>query len=465
MANKLPDGFLWGVATSAYQIEGAVREDGRGASVWDTFSHTPGKTFNGDTGDVATDHYHRLEQDLDLMAELGITAYRFSIAWPRIQPAGSGRPNAPGLAFYERLVDGLLARSIAPVATLYHWDLPQALEDRGGWPNRETALRFADYAAVTARRLGDRVAYWITHNEPWVAAWLGYADGLFAPGHTDLREAAAAQHHMLLSHGLAVEAIRSEAAKSDAQIGIALNLHDVTPASDEDADVAAADWVYGQQAASFLEPLFAGHYPDGVEPMSSTWADPELVRPGDLEVIGRPIDFLGVNYYHPRFVASPDHLVDLVHEGFVQTAPDHSHSFGFDFVELAHAEAARTEMGWPVEPDGLTRLLLRLRAEYPKVPVIVTENGAAFADRPDASGRVADPRRVAYLEGHIGALTDAAGQGVDVRGYFVWSLLDNFEWSSGYSKRFGLVYVDFPTGRRRPKDSYRWYREFIASGG
>ena len=464
-ATAPPAPFLWGVATSAYQIEGAVREDGRGASIWDTFSHTPGKTFNGQTGDVAADHYHHLDEDLDLMSGLGLNAYRFSIAWPRIQPSGSGRTNAPGIAFYERLVDGLLARGIAPVATLYHWDLPQSLQDRGGWVNRETAQRFADYAAIVASRLGDRVGHWITHNEPWVAAWLGYADGLFAPGLLSIRDATIAQHHMLLSHGLAVEAIRAESARPAAQIGIALNLHDVTPATDDEADVAAATWVYGQQAASFLEPLLRGHYPDGVEPMSSTWADPELVRPGDLEIIGRPIDFLGVNYYHPRFIAAPEHLADVLREGFVQTAPDHAHSFGFDFVELAHASAARTEMGWPVEPEGLTRMLLRLRTDYPAVPLIVTENGAAFADRPDAAGHVADPRRAAYLEGHVGAVSEAVGEGADVRGYFVWSLLDNFEWSSGYSKRFGLVYVDFATGRRVPKDSYRWYRDYIAASG
>ncbi len=462
-ASDLRSDFLWGVATSAYQIEGAVREDGRGTSIWDTFSHTPGMTFNGDTGDVAADHYHRLDQDLDLMRELGLNAYRFSIAWPRIQPSGSGRINEPGLAFYERLVDGLLARGIAPVATLYHWDLPQGLQDRGGWPERETALRFADYAAAVAARLGDRVARWITHNEPWVAAWLGYADGLFAPGLTSVRDATIAQHHLLLSHGLAVEAIRSEAANTEATIGIALNLHDVNPATDDEADVRAADWVYGQQAASFLEPLFNGRYPDEIEPMSAIWTDPEIVRPGDLEVISRPIDFLGVNYYHPRFIASPDHLTDVLREGFVRTAPDHRHSFGFDFVELAHASATRTEMGWPVEPEGLTRQLLRLRADYPAVPVVVTESGAAFADQPDAEGRVADPQRVAYLDGHIGAVVDAVSQGVDARGYFVWSLLDNFEWSSGYSKRFGLVYVDFATQERIPKGSYRWYRDFIAA--
>jgi beta-glucosidase len=463
--DAFPEGFLWGVATSAYQIEGAVHEDGRGTSTWDTFSHTPGKTLNGDTGDVAADHYHRLEEDLELMRELGLSAYHFSIAWPRIQPSGSGRINAPGLAFYERLVDGLLARGIAPVATLDHWDLPQALEDRGGWPNRETALRFADYAAALARGLGDRVAYWITHNEPWVLAWLGYADGTFAPGRRSIRAGAIAQHHLLLSHGLAVEAIRAEAAKADAQIGIALNLHDVTPATDDEADVTAANWVYGQQAESILEPLFNHRYPDGVEPMSGVWADPEVVRAGDLEVIGRPIDFLGVNYYHPRVVAAPEHLADVLREGFVQTTPDHMHSFGFDFVELVHADATRTEMGWPVEPAGLTRLLLQLKADYPAVPLIVTENGAAFRDRPDASGRVADPQRVAYLEGHINALADAVSQGVDVRGYFAWSLLDNFEWAAGYSKRFGLVYVDFATGERRPKDSYRWYSQFIAATG
>ncbi len=465
MNRAFPDGFLWGVAASAYQIEGAVHEDGRGTSIWDTFSHTPGRTFNGDTGDVAADHYHRLEEDLDLMRELGLTAYHFSIAWPRIQPTGSGPAHKQGMAFYERLVDGLLARGIAPVATLFHWDLPQPLQDHGGWPARETAMRFADYAAVVAAALGDRVALWITHNEPWVMAWLGYADGVFAPGATDLRAAAIAHHHLLLSHGLAVEALRAEAANPDAKVGIALNLHDVTPASDDEADVAAANWVYGQQASSLLEPLFSKRYPDGVEPHSSVWADPDVVHAGDLEVIGRPIDFLGANYYHPRFVAAPERLADAQREGFVRTVPDHQRSFGFDFVELAHADATLTEMGWPVEPEGLTRLLLKLKADYPAVPLYVTENGAAFDDRPDPAGRVADPGRVAFIDGHVGALREAIAQGVDARGYFVWSLLDNFEWASGYSKRFGLVYVDFPTGRRLPKSSFYRYRDLIAEGG
>jgi beta-glucosidase len=459
-----PESFLWGVATSAYQIEGAAKEDGRGVSIWDTFSHSPGKTLHGDTGDVAADHYHRVVEDLDLMRDLGIGAYRFSIAWPRIQPLGSGAVNQPGIDFYSRLVDGLLARGITPVATLYHWDLPQPLHDRGGWPARETAHRFADYASIVGQALGDRVGLWITHNVPWVLAWLGYADGIYAPGISNLRTAAIAQHHLLLSHGLAVEALRAEA-RADSHIGIALNLHDVTPASDDPRDVAAADWVYGQQAGSFLEPLFNRCYPADVEPHSAVWADPQVVQSGDLDRIGQKIDFLGVNYYHPRFVCVPDRKAQAIANGFVQTSPDHHLSIGFAFFELARTEAKRTEMGWPVGPEGLTRLLLKLKADYPSVPTFVTENGVAYADYVGPNGAVEDAERIDYLEGHVQAVGNAVRAGADVRGYLVWSLLDNFEWSFGYSKRFGIVFVDFATGQRIPKRSFTWFRDLIAAGG
>ena len=462
--SRFPDGFLWGVATSAYQIEGAVKEDGRGVSIWDTFSHTPGKTLHGDTGDVAADHYHRVAQDLDMMRDLNIRAYRFSIAWPRIQPTGSGQTNRAGIDFYSRLVDGLLARGMTPLPTLYHWDLPQALEDHGGWVARETAMRFGDYAAIVAKALGDRVSMWITHNEPWVMAWLGYGDGLFAPGIADLRKAAIVQHHLLLSHGLAVEAIRAEA-KSPAQIGIALNLHDVSPATDHESDVQAAAWVYAQQAESFLQPIFGRGYPTEVEPHSAVWSDTDVVRQGDLDVISRPTDFLGVNYYHPRFVCAPDRVGEAYGAGYIPSAPDHRESIGYDFTELIQIGVPKTDMGWPIGPEGLTRLLVKLKADYPAVPTYVTENGAAFPDYVNAEGKVVDPERSSFIEGHLRAIDTALAQGADVRGYLTWSLMDNFEWASGYSKRFGLVYVDYPTQRRIPKQSAYWYRDVISAGG
>ena len=377
---------------------------------------------------------------------------------------GSGPTNRAGLDFYSRLVDGLLARGITPVVTLYHWDLPQALEDRGGWPARETAMRFGDYAAIVAKALGDRVSMWITHNEPWVMAWLGYGGGLFAPGIANLRKAAITQHHLLLSHGLAVEAIRAEA-KNPAQIGIALNLHDVSPATDHESDVRAAEWVYGQQAESFLQPLFGHGYPMDVEPHSSVWSDPDVVRQGDLDVISRPIDFLGVNYYHPRFVCAPDRVGEAYSAGYIPSAPDHRESIGYDFVELAAIGTPKTDMGWPIAPEGLTRLLVKLKADYPAVPTYISENGAAFPDYVNVEGKVVDPERSSFIEGHLRAVDAALAPGVDVRGYITWSLMDNFEWASGYSKRFGIVYVDYPTQRRIPKQSAYWYRDVIAAGG
>ncbi|HWH24802.1 MAG TPA: GH1 family beta-glucosidase [Candidatus Limnocylindria bacterium] len=444
---RFPDDFLWGAATAAYQVEGAATQDGRGASIWDTFSHAPGRTLNGDTGDVACDHFNRLDEDLALIDWLGLRAYRFSVAWPRVQPTGRGRPNGAGLAFYERLVDGLLARGVAPALTLYHWDLPQTLEDAGGWPARDTALRFADYAAAVARALGDRVGLWMTLNEPWVSAWLGYATGVHAPGRTDLRAAALAHHHLLLGHGLALEALRAELGAA-ATVGIALNLHPITPATDATADVEAAARVDAQQARGFLDPLFGRGYPAGAGPASEAWAEPGIVRAGDLEAIGRPIDFLGVNYYHPRLV---------------RHAP--GGELGLDAADVVPDGAELTQMGWPVEPAGLPALLRRIATDYPPLPIYITENGAAFPDTPSADGSVADPRRLAYIDGHLAALAGAIADGIDVRGYFCWSLLDNFEWAFGYSMRFGLVHVDFTTLRRTPKRSAHWYRGVIASAG
>lgn len=450
---NFPEGFLWGTATASYQIEGAVDEDGRGASIWDTFSHTPGKIYRGDTGDVACDHYHRLEEDLDLMAELGMRAYRFSVAWPRIQPDGSGSANQKGLDFYRRLVNGLRQREIEPMLTLYHWDLPQALEDRGGWTSRETSGRFAEYTGIVYEALSDSVSYWITLNEPWVAAWLGYGYGAHAPGLKDPNAALSATHHLLLGHGLAMERMR--AAGDDNELGITLNLHPALPGRDRDADREAARRVDGQANRLYLDPLFRGSYPEDVlSYYRERGADLSFVHDGDLRKISAPIDFLGVNYYFRHTV---------------RDAPDEVHSQE-PFSDLRarpivpHA-AEKTAMGWPVDPEGLTEMLVRVKDEYADLPLYVTENGRAVHDYVDPEGRVRDEERISYLGAHFRAAREAMEQGVDLRGYLVWSFLDNFEWAEGYSKRFGLVFVDYGTGKRIPKASARWYSEVIRRGG
>jgi len=436
-ANSLPADFLWGAATAAYQIEGAAREDGRGESVWDRFSATPGKVRGGDTGDVACDFYHRYRDDVRLMRELGLDAFRFSIAWPRVFPEGRGKVNTAGLDFYDRLVDALLEQQIEPFATLFHWDTPQVLEDAGGWPVRSTAEAFVEYAETVATRLGDRVRFWITHNEPWVVAWIGHAWGEHAPGRTSEADAVATAHHLLLSHGWAVEAIRRAA--PGAQVGITLNLHEAYAHSESPEDEAAAWQVDGQGNRWFLDPIFRGTYPADLLERNELVAP--VVRDRDLETIATPIDFLGVNNYFrfvvgagadgPRFVADP--------------------------------EAPHTEMGWEVYPDGLYRLLVRVAEDYAPPAIYVTENGAAFGDVRVHDGAVHDPERTSYLETYIDAMARAMGDGAPVKGYFVWSFLDNFEWAHGYSKRFGLVYVDYPTLERVPKDSFHWYRGLIAS--
>ena len=438
-----PDGFLWGAATSAYQIEGAATADGRGTSIWDTFSHAPGNTTHGDTGDLAADHYRRLEGDLDLMASLGLKAYRFSVAWPRIQPEGRGEANQPGLDFYRRLVDGLQRRSIVPVLTLYHWDLPQALQDAGGWPNRDTALRFAEYAGLVFDALGDGVPLWITINEPWVAAWLGHATGDHAPGVRDARQALAAAHHLLLGHALAVQGFRARALPAS-QIGIALSLSSIRAASPAAADQHAARLLDGNQNRWFLDALLRGAYPADMLEYYGGAVDLSFVRDGDLAAIARPVDFMGVNYYMRHTVSAG--LVDW-------TA---------SVVELAigarvPSGVATTAMGWGIEPDGLNEVLVRLERDYPRVPLYVTENGAAFDDYVDPEGGVDDDERIVFLDGHLRAAHAALRAGVDLRGYFAWSLLDNFEWALGYSKRFGLVYVDYGTQARIPKKSAAWY--------
>ncbi len=434
-----PPGFRWGVATASYQIEGAVAEDGRGPSIWDTFCATPGKVADGDTGDVACDHYHRWEDDLDLMQRLGVQAYRFSVAWPRVIPDGTGAVNARGLDFYDRLVDGLLARGIEPYATLYHWDLPQPLQDAGGWPWRGIVEPFVAYADAVTRRLGDRVRGYATLNEPWCSAHLGYGFGEHAPGLRDLAQALQASHHLLLAHGAALPAMRANAPA--ARHGIVLNLYPTFPASDAPADAAAARRFDGFFNRWYLDPLLRGRYPDDM--WAAYGADAPAVEDGDLEVIARPLDFLGVNYYSRSIVAA-----DPGPQGLSMAPPP--------------ADAERTEMGWEVYPQGLTELLVRLDRDYDLPPVFITENGAAYPDAPGADGRVDDADRVRYLERHVAALADALGQGVDVRGYFAWSLMDNFEWSHGYAKRFGLVHVDYATQARTPKRSARWYADFIA---
>ena len=436
--SSFPHDFVWGAATASYQIEGATREDGRGESVWDRFAATPGKVRNGDSGEIACDFYHRYREDVALMGELDLDAFRFSVAWPRVLPEGRGRVNEAGLDFYDRLVDELLAHEIEPFATLFHWDTPQALEDAGGWPARATAEAFVEYAEVVVARLGDRVRHWITHNEPWVLAWIGHARGEHAPGRTSETDAVAAAHHLLLSHGWAVEAIRRLA--PDAQAGITLNLAHAYPASESPEDEAAAWQVDGEGNRWFLDPIFRGAYPADLLERNATVA--RFVRDGDLEAISAPLDFLGVNNYF-RFVVSA----------------------GAEAPEIVRdPEAQQTDMGWEVYPDGLHRLLVRVASQYAPPAIYVTENGAAFGDVRVHDGRVHDPERTAYLESHIAAVGRAVADGAPVSGYFVWSLLDNFEWAHGYSKRFGIVYVDYPTQERVPKDSFYRYRDLIANG-
>jgi len=434
-----PSDFVWGAATSAYQIEGAVDVDGRGQSVWDTFCKRPGAVLNGDSGAVACDFYHRYPQDIELMRTLGIDAFRFSIAWPRVLPEGRGRVNQAGLDFYDRFVDELLAAGIRPFATLYHWDLPQALEDAGGWPVRATAEAFVEYVELVAARLGDRVDNWTTHNEPFCTSWLGYGIGIHAPGRTDLADSAAAAHHVLLSHGLAVQALRRDC--PDAELGIVLDSWPVHPASDDPRDAAAASVADGFRNRIFFDPVLRGCYPEDVLERLGPAAPPVL--DGDLAIISAPLDFLGVNNYSRSIVRAGE-------DG--------------EPIELPAPAGPTTSMGWEVYPDAIYEVLTRLHGEYDTPPIYVTENGAAFADVRAADGSVDDPERIVYLAGYVDAVARAMAEGVPVRGYFVWSLLDNFEWSYGYTQRFGLIYVDFETLERVPKSSFEWYRGLAASG-
>jgi beta-glucosidase len=432
-----PREFIWGAATAAYQIEGATTVDGRGESIWDRFCRVPGNVANGDTGDRACEHYFRWREDLELMSTLGLQGYRFSISWPRIQPDGRGPANAKGLDFYRRLVEGLLEREITPLATLYHWDLPQRLQDEGGWASREVADRFAAYAELVFDGLGDLVQDWVTHNEPWVTAFLGYGYGTKAPGIRDWSVALAAAHHVLLSHGRAVAAFRSGGRTG--RIGITLDLTQVY------GEAEAAHRLDGHRNRWFLDPVLRGGYPvDMIELYEERVGPLEFVRSGDFDEIAAPVDFVGVNFYQPAVVR--------LHE-----------DKGPLGVEEVPGDGPTTAMGWRVVPDSLTELLVRVRRDYGAFPLVITENGASFDDPPmDGNEVVEDPRRVEYLRDHIAAVERALGEGVDVRGYYVWSLFDNFEWEHGYSSRFGIVGVDFETQRRTPKRSALWYRDLIS---
>ncbi|MFI6107787.1 GH1 family beta-glucosidase [Streptomyces sp. NPDC051310] len=457
-----PPGFLWGAATAAYQIEGAAAEDGRTPSIWDTFARTPGKVFEGHTGDVATDHYHRFRDDVRLMAELGLNAYRFSVSWSRVQPTGRGPAVQKGLDFYRRLVDELLAHGISPTLTLYHWDLPQDLEDAGGWPHRATAERFGEYAALVADALGDRVGRWTTLNEPWCSAFLGYGSGVHAPGRTDPVAALRAAHHLNLGHGRAVQALRA-ALPAGAEVSVSLNLHELRPLTSAPEDIEAVRRIDAVGNRVWLGPMLGGAYPQDLLADTAHLTDWSFVRPGDLAVAHQPLDVLGVNYYTPTVVAK-------VRDGDAAPRDDgHGASAyspwpGADDVAFHQAPGERTAMGWAVDPTGLYDLLMRLAGEHPGLPLLITENGAAYEDEPAPDGSVADPERIAYVHGHLEAVHRAITDGADVRGYFLWSLLDNFEWAYGYAKRFGAVRVDYATQTRTPKASAHWYAKVARSG-
>ncbi|NDZ83024.1 beta-glucosidase [Streptomyces sp. SID10853] len=436
--NSLPADFTWGVATAAYQIEGAVAEDGRSPSIWDTFSHLPGKIDNGDHGDVACDHYHRWREDIGLMKQLGVDAYRFSVAWPRVVPGGDGPVNEKGLAFYDRLVDGLLEAGITPFPTLYHWDLPQALQDRGGWPARETAEHFAEYADVVARRLGDRVKDWTTLNEPLCSSWIGHLEGRMAPGLTDITAAVRTSYHLHLGHGLATQAIR--AAVPGARVGIVNNLSPCEAATERAEDRAAAVRADGHTNRWWLDPIHGRGYP---QDMVDLYGVDLPVRTGDLDTIAAPLDWLGVNYYF-RNVVTDDPTGPLPH------------------AKQVYLPGARhTAMDWEVNADGLENILVRLADEYGARKIYVTENGSAYPDVVRGDGSVHDPERVQYLDEHLAACARAARKGVPLAGYFAWSLLDNFEWAYGYDKRFGLVHVDYATQRRTVKSSGHRYADIV----
>ena len=438
---RFPEGFMWGASTSAYQVEGAVEEDGRGPSIWDTFTHIPGKIDGGGTGDVACDHYHRWRDDLELMAELGVNAYRFSIAWPRLFPTGGGKLEPRGIAHYDRLIDRLLELGITPVVTLYHWDLPQALQDEGGWLARGTIERFADYARACFDAYGDRVTWWLTINEPWIVGLLGYLHGLHAPGFKDdVRGEATCFHHLLLAHGRGVQELR--ASGRDGKIGIGLSLAPHYPLTDAPADAEAAWASDGYVNRWFLDAALESRYPEDMRALYERTLGPlDFVRDGDLETIAAPSDYLGVNYYSRRVIR----------------AAQGREPYPWDVV---NGDAEVTEAGTEITPETFTDLLVRLRDDY-DVPIVVTENGAVFGDAPGPDGRVRDERRVQFIRGHLAAVHDALERGVNVLGYCYWSLLDNFEWALGYAQRFGIVHVDYETQKRTIKDSGRYYSTVV----
>lgn len=438
----LPADFRWGAATAAYQVEGAVHADGRGPSVWDTFSHTPGRTLNGDTGDVAADHYHRYPEDIAAMRRFGMNAYRFSVAWPRVFPYGRGALNPAGLDHYERVVDALLGQGVEPMVTLFHWDLPQALEDEGGWFARDTAHHFADYAQAVLERLADRVPLWLTLNEPWTVVSQGYSRGLHAPGLRDYAAAGTALHHLMLAHGEALERFRS-LAPPHAQMGITLSMALPRPWSTSEADVAAARLLDGEQNRVYLDPLFRRSYPDDLAGLFPTLFDPWVVREGDLDTIGADLDFLGVNYYL-NHVVKADARVPVLG------------------AQILDPPGPMMSAGIAAVPEGLHDCLVRVHREYRELPMYVTEVGASVHDYVDPDGRVKDPERIRYLRTCIRSIVRAVAEGADVRGLYVWSLLDNLEWELGYSIRFGLFYVDYRSQARIPKESAHWYRQVIA---
>ncbi|MBI1280994.1 MAG: beta-glucosidase [Anaerolineaceae bacterium] len=441
-----PKDFVWGCATASYQIEGAVKEDGRGASIWDIFSHTPGKIMNSDTGDAACDHYHHYPEDIQLMKTLGLKAYRFSIAWPRIIPDGNGQINESGIAFYDSLVDKLLEAGITPYPTLYHWDMPQALDEKGGWLNRESADWFANYTDVITRALGDRVKNWMTFNEPYCIAYLSYHEGVHAPGHKHVsyREANQALHHFYLAHGKAIPIIHANSSASKA--GIVLSLSPVHAVTDSEADKAAAVRVDGKTNRWLADPLFKGAYP--ADRLALLGADGPDIQAGDMEIISTPMDFLGVNYYFRTVVG------DDPNSPFVEKAR---------YVDLP--DVPRTDMGWEIYPEGLREILTWVQQEYNPPEIYMTENGCAVPDEVTAEGVVHDPPRSAYLKAHVAAAAAAVEQGACLKGYFAWSLLDNFEWAFGYDRRFGITYVDYPTQKRTPKDSFYTYQAIIRNNG
>jgi beta-glucosidase len=455
LTRPFPDTFVWGVATSAFQIEGGTDLDGRGLSIWDTFCTRPGRVVGGADARIATDHRRRSAEDVQLLADLGIDAYRFSIAWPRVQPDGRGAPSRSGLDFYSGLVDALLDAGIEPVVTLYHWDLPRALEDTGGWPARDVAYRFAEYAQLVAAALGDRVSRWSTINEPWCAAMLGYGSGVHAPGRTEPDAAVAAAHHLLLGHGLAVDALRA-ALPAPAELAITLNPYPVVPVSDRTEDLDAARRVDGIANRLWYDALLRGRYPDDVLDDFTRVSDLTHIHADDLAQIARPLDALGVNYYRRYHVRSTPGA---------SAGPGTSAWPGSTDIELVEPPGPRTAGGWAIEPEGLYECLVRVRAEYDAPPLYVDEGGGAFDDAaigPD--GAVDDADRIAYLDAHLRAARAAIDASVDLRGFFVWSFLDNFEWAQGYAHRFGLVHVDFETLERTPKASNRWYAALVRSG-